>query len=74
MRFAKGLGYPIGITLTETLVKNEYVLYIYKSLLHSVAKLHTRGKRKYVTVYKEISFRLRSDNNDRQHLCKQLEQ
>ena len=75
MRFGKDLGDPIGVTLIEALVKNEHVLYIWKSLSQSLAKLHTRGSRKEVAVYKKkISFQLRSDYNDRQNLPKKLEQ
>ena len=50
MRFGKGLGDPIGVTLIEALVKNEHVLYVWKSLPHSLAKLQeATGKKSLFT-------------------------
>ena len=53
MRFTKHLGDPIGVTLIEALVKNEHVLYIWKSLPHSLAKLQeATGKKSLFTKRK----------------------
>ena len=50
MRFGKGLGDPIDVTLMEALVKNEHALYIWKSLPHSLAKLQeATGKKSLFT-------------------------